>query len=425
MALDVFVAPGTIESLPAAAAALAVIQRTKGPGPAGAAVAGALLRAVAGIPATVVPIKAEVLAAAAEGARHFDRFLAIFAGLGVISGLLLVALAVTILVDERRQELAILDALGVRRRDVAASMLVETAVYGATGVALGCAAGVAVSRLLVPLARGTFGGGVGLTVDLIWSVPATVAIDAFAIGVVGSLLAVTTAVALTRRRPAARRSPRAPWTAPLLIGAAGAAAGTAVLSAGFVRHPASALVVGDGTVLAGLIVIALVAVQSPVAQQLRSVVHRRSVAIWLGLATAAAIQARTVLGVASTTFAVFGIALAASVAGGYQSDQAHLSRALAEPAWSRYFRRRPPGAPRRCGRPSRSPRGRSHLIGPRHGRHRHRPHRHRPHRRNGPTGSRPPGRYHRLRRRLRWPWVTTPAAAVPGVPHRTTTPSRL
>ena len=112
-ALDVFVSPGTIESLPAAAAALAVIPSTTGPSAAGGAVTGALRRAVAGIPATVVPIKAQVLAAAAEGARRFDRFLEIFAGLGVMSGLLLVALAVTILVDERRRGAG--DPRGARR----------------------------------------------------------------------------------------------------------------------------------------------------------------------------------------------------------------------------------------------------------------------------------------------------------------------
>jgi putative ABC transport system permease protein len=67
---------------------------------------------------------------------------ALLAGVGVLNGQLLSAL-------ERAQELGILRALGTSRRQLAGMVLLESAVLGATGGAVGLAVGSALTPLVV------------------------------------------------------------------------------------------------------------------------------------------------------------------------------------------------------------------------------------------------------------------------------------
>jgi len=67
---------------------------------------------------------------------------ALLAGVGVLNGQLLSAL-------ERAQELGILRALGTSRRQIAGTVLLESAILGATGGAVGLCVGSALTPLVV------------------------------------------------------------------------------------------------------------------------------------------------------------------------------------------------------------------------------------------------------------------------------------
>jgi putative ABC transport system permease protein len=83
----------------------------------------------------------------------FDLILgltALLAGLGVLNGLLLSAL-------ERRKELGVLRALGTSDRQLAGAVLLESALLGAVGGALGLAVGAALTPVLVLALRALSG----------------------------------------------------------------------------------------------------------------------------------------------------------------------------------------------------------------------------------------------------------------------------
>jgi putative ABC transport system permease protein len=324
-ALDLFVAPGTVGDATGAPAVAALAVANQDGGNASATVTAGLHRALRGLPASVMPIRAEVLAAAASGARHLDGFLEAFSWVGAAAGLLLVALAMAVLVDERRNQLGVLHRLGLRRGSIIASLVTEAAVYSAVGAALGAAVGLGMSELLVVLAKGPFaGGGLGQEVQLTWSAPPAVWVAAWAIGVVGSLVAAAVAAVVSLRRVRFPRRGRG----PALGMAVAVTTGVALALAARLRHPAPGVVVAEGVVLSGAVVVALMALQRPLTSAVASLGQGRSLSMRLGLVSPGVTRLRGGLVVAVAAFAVFGLAFDATVAAAYQSDHRVLTRQL-------------------------------------------------------------------------------------------------
>lgn len=83
-------------------------------------------------------------------------FLLIFAGISLVVGAFLIVNTFSILVAQRSRELALLRALGASRRQVTASVLLEAFVVGVLGSTLGIALGIAMAMVIRSL-FGTFG----------------------------------------------------------------------------------------------------------------------------------------------------------------------------------------------------------------------------------------------------------------------------
>jgi putative ABC transport system permease protein len=167
---DVFVAPGTLARLAAAASVKAspptyyVAVSNRGGVLEGAAGTAQARRAIeAALPGgKAVPIhevKQDVLDTAEAAGEQFTQ---LFGGIGfftVLAGVVLLVNIFVMLAQERKTELGMLRAVGLRRSGLVGSFSVEGWLYAVGSAALGTVAGLGVGRLIVVVAAGIFGQG--------------------------------------------------------------------------------------------------------------------------------------------------------------------------------------------------------------------------------------------------------------------------
>ncbi len=96
--------------------------------------------------------KQEVLEAAEETGDILGSMFLFIASFSIIAGVLLLVNIFVMLTEERKGQLGILRAIGMRRRRVTAEFTIEGAIYGALAALLGAAVGVLVGRVVVILA---------------------------------------------------------------------------------------------------------------------------------------------------------------------------------------------------------------------------------------------------------------------------------
>ncbi len=101
---------------------------------------------------TVLEPKREVLDAAAETAAVLGSLFLFIASFSIIAGVLLVVNIFVMLAEERRGQLGILRAVGMRRRRVSGAFAVEGAAYAGVAAVLGAGLGLLVGRVVVILA---------------------------------------------------------------------------------------------------------------------------------------------------------------------------------------------------------------------------------------------------------------------------------
>ncbi|HEX6357376.1 ABC transporter permease [Actinophytocola sp.] len=147
----------------------------------------------------------ELAAATAANSKAFGDIVRMillgFSGLSLLVGIFLILNTFSILVAQRTGELALLSALGARRRQIVGTVLVEALVVGTVASAVGLGLGIGVSALLTMVMEAQ--SGAELPVGLLVPVPDMVI--AFLIGV-----GVTVVAALA---PAVRASRVPPVTA--------------------------------------------------------------------------------------------------------------------------------------------------------------------------------------------------------------------
>ncbi|OLF17370.1 hypothetical protein BU204_12210 [Actinophytocola xanthii] len=176
-----------------------------------------------------------------------------FSGLSLLIGIFLILNTFSILVAQRTSELALVAALGARRRQIVGSVLVEAALVGVLASAVGVGAGIAVSTLLKSFMESQSGAQlpVGLTV------PMPDLVLAFVVGVLVTLVAALVPAVRASRVPpvAAMREAAAEQrslTGITVAGAVPAALGTAGLVAAVtgIAGDFRWLALGGGVVLA-------------------------------------------------------------------------------------------------------------------------------------------------------------------------------
>ncbi|MGZ8753504.1 MAG: ABC transporter permease, partial [Acidimicrobiia bacterium] len=164
---NVFVAPGTLASLvanapapDAASASMAeppiamVAVSNVGGVEAGAdhteSVRAALARALdaAGIDARVAPAKRDVIEAAVESSDALSQLYFTVGMFAVAAGILLLVNIFVMLADDRRSELGMIRALGLRRFPLVSTFATEGWLYAAVASALGALLGIGVGRVI-------------------------------------------------------------------------------------------------------------------------------------------------------------------------------------------------------------------------------------------------------------------------------------
>jgi putative ABC transport system permease protein len=206
-----FVAPGTIAALaqaPAGGAVFAAAVAGRAPNStvlvsndggvfSGADKTDTVTRAVkariAGLPNTEVFKSKQDLLDQADGLSK--QFRTVFSGIGsfsVIAGILLLVNIFVMLSDERKSELGMLRAIGLKRNQLVRAFGMEGAIYSVVAAVCGVLAGIAVGRLVAIIATAVFnsGGGFGDELSLRFSLKPQSLILGFTIGAFISLVTV-------------------------------------------------------------------------------------------------------------------------------------------------------------------------------------------------------------------------------------------
>lgn len=167
---NVFVAPGTIEELAADASApeqtvqpprdLVLVSLTGG-------VYDTVDRTEAGIAqvksalggleaADVRPVKRTLIEQADDQGDSFRELFVAIGSFAVLAGILLLVNIFVMLAEERKSELGMLRAVGLKRRDLVRIFVIEGALYAAASAVLGALLGIAVGRVIIMVTSGIF-----------------------------------------------------------------------------------------------------------------------------------------------------------------------------------------------------------------------------------------------------------------------------
>lgn len=193
-------------------------------------VKSSIARATAGIDPQVTTIKEAFLDTADETGKTFTQMFTAMGSFGVFAGLLLLINLFVMLAAERKSELGMARAVGMRRSELVGAFATEGFIYALLATLLGTAVGVGLGRVLVALSQSAFSSEHN-QFDLYFTVKAPSLAQTFAISFI---VAVATIVVMSIRvsrlniirairdiaEPPPRRRRR--W---LYIGAAGAALG--------------------------------------------------------------------------------------------------------------------------------------------------------------------------------------------------------
>jgi putative ABC transport system permease protein len=159
---DAFVSPGTLERAAAGTGrhpATTLLISNRGGVESGVALTGPVrdaltqsLGALGNQGVTVSTPKREVLDSANRTGAQLGSLFLFIASFSIIAGIMLVVLIFVMLAEERKGQLGMLRAIGMRRRRVTASFAIEGAVYAGVAAVLGAALGIGVGRVVVLLA---------------------------------------------------------------------------------------------------------------------------------------------------------------------------------------------------------------------------------------------------------------------------------
>ncbi|MDP9404364.1 MAG: ABC transporter permease [Actinomycetota bacterium] len=196
---NVFVAPGTLAALAAGAppeaappTSLVLVSNAGGviAGAEGTArVKGQLESALAGTPAAVRPAKQDLLRDADTAGKDFTQLFGSIGFFSVLAGILLLVNIFVMLAEERKTELGMLRAVGLRRADAVAAFSLEGWLYALVSSAIGTIAGLGVGRVIVAVAAGIFAGD-GISLELRYAASLGSVQTGFVIGFVISLVTV-------------------------------------------------------------------------------------------------------------------------------------------------------------------------------------------------------------------------------------------
>jgi putative ABC transport system permease protein len=150
---------------------------------------------VAGVEAVdVEPVKRNILDAAEEQGDQFGELFVAIGSFAVMAGILLLVNIFVMLAEERKSELGMLRAIGLKRRDLMRIFVVEGSAYAAVAAVLGAILGIGVGRAIIVVTSGIFESFGDLT--LTFSAPASSIVTG---GLIGFVISIVTIVATSLR----------------------------------------------------------------------------------------------------------------------------------------------------------------------------------------------------------------------------------
>ena len=207
---NAFVAPGTLDDLMgrktprnAVPPATSVLVSNEGGVKEGAsrsdAVAEVITEELGGDSVHVHRVKQETLdEAEAQGEEFGSLFLAI-GSFAIIAGTLLLVNIFVMLAEERKSQLGMLRAVGMRRSFLVRAFIIEGTMYAVAASVVGALVGIGVGWAIVKLAAPIFGSFEDFALDLRFDFEAASLIQGFSQGLLGSLLTIAlTSVRISR-----------------------------------------------------------------------------------------------------------------------------------------------------------------------------------------------------------------------------------
>jgi putative ABC transport system permease protein len=205
----------------------------------------------------VIPVKQDVLETADQTGNDFTEMFTAMGSFGVFAGLLLLINLFVMLAAERKTELGVARAVGMRRSALVGSFATEGFLYALVATALGTIVGIGLGRILVVFSQSAFSSEHS-RFDLYFTVQASSLAQAFTIAFV---VAIATIVLLSIRvsrlniirairdiaEPPPRRTRR--W---LVVGVAGAVLGALWTMTAIPSQEPFGLLLGPTLLLAGL-----------------------------------------------------------------------------------------------------------------------------------------------------------------------------
>jgi putative ABC transport system permease protein len=151
--------------------------------------------ATAGIDPQITPVKQESLDAADETGKTFTQMFTAMGSFGIFAGLLLLINLFVMLAAERKSELGMARAVGMKRAELVGAFATEGFVYALVATLLGTALGVVLGRVLVVFSQSAFSSEHN-RFELYFTVKPGSLAQSF---VVGFVVAVLTIVAMSIR----------------------------------------------------------------------------------------------------------------------------------------------------------------------------------------------------------------------------------
>lgn len=135
-------------------------------------------------------LKEDRLDSAKEQGDQFAEFFLAIGAFALIAGILLLVQIFVMLAEERKSQLGMLRAVGMRRSDLIRSFYIQGAVYALPAGVLGTLMGIGVGWAIVKVAAPIFGGFGDFSLDLSFAMEWSSLVTGFCIGVIIAMLTV-------------------------------------------------------------------------------------------------------------------------------------------------------------------------------------------------------------------------------------------
>ena len=142
----------------------------------------------------VEPVKSDLLEQAEEQGDSFRELFIAVGSFAVLAGILLLVNIFVMLAEERKSELGMLRAVGLKRRDLVRIFVVEGSLYAVAAAVFGALVGIGVGRVIIAVTSGIFASFGDLT--LTFSAPANSIVTG---GLIGFFISMLTIVATSLR----------------------------------------------------------------------------------------------------------------------------------------------------------------------------------------------------------------------------------